>query len=191
MNGSTASISSMEPTALVERFQNGEHGVFDEMVDRYYRYVYRLAYHFTHNPEDAYDICQEVFVKVFKSLGSLRNGSTLRTWLRRITVNACIDCRRQQSKKPIMCDLRDMESTIKADIESPDLPLEARELRRAISEAVDQLPRRQKQTFVLRYYEDLSLKEVASALECPLGTVKANLFHATQKLRGLLLPYVS
>ena len=189
MNGSISSISSSERAILVERFQSGDPNAFDEIVDRYHRYVFSLTYHFTHNPEDAHDICQEVFVKVFKSLGNLREGSTFHTWLRRITVNACIDRLRQQKKDPVLDEMN--YALIAANTETPDHPVEARELRRAISNAVDQLPNRQRQVFILRHYEDLSLKEVARTLECPLGTVKANLFHATRRLRGLLLPYVS
>jgi RNA polymerase sigma-70 factor (ECF subfamily) len=176
---------------MVTRFKSGEPGVFDEIVDRYQRHVYRVAYRFTHNTEDAYDICQEVFVKVFKSLGGLRDEATLHTWLRRIAVNTCIDYLRQQSRKPTQDDLHHPTLPSDTSVELPNRPLEMQELRSVIIHAVDQLPKRQKRVFMLRHYEDLSLKEVARTLECPLNTVKANLFHANRKLRKLLRPYVS
>ena len=176
---------------LVKRFQNGEPGVFDELVDRYRKYVYELAFRFTYNREDAWDICQEVFVKVFKSLGNLKDGAALHTWLRTITVNTSIDHLRQRSKRPVLDDLYNSGPIPDTNTESPDHPTEIRELRDVISEAVAQLPRRQKTVFILRHYENLSLKEIARTLKCPLGTVKANLFHATRRLRKLLQPYVS
>ena len=91
------SNSDSEPAALIGRFQSGELDAFDQIVDRYQDYVYSLAYQFTRNCDDAYDISQEVFVKVFKSLGGLRDNSTFKSWLRRVTVNACIDYLRQRS----------------------------------------------------------------------------------------------
>ncbi len=190
---STSSISPTERTVLVERFQSGEPGVFDEIVNRYRRYVYRLAYHFTHNREDAYDISQEVFMKVFKSLGGLRNGSTFHTWLRQITVNACIDHLRQRPNELALDAFSQLGQGYGAGgySEPTDRPVAAGELRKMIRKAVNQLPDRQREVFTLRHYEDLSLKEMAQTLECPLGTVKANLFHATRRLRKLLLPYVS
>lgn len=177
---------------LVERFQSGDISAFDEIVDRYHRRIYSLAYHFTYNCEDAYDISQEVFMKVFRSLGSLRNGSAFDTWLRRITVNTCIDYLRQRPNEEMIDDssLLDHGQTTSRHGDLPNAPVEAGELRNIISRAVDQLPRRQKRVFILRHYQGLSLKEVARTLKCPLGTVKANLFHATRRLRKLLLPYV-
>jgi RNA polymerase sigma-70 factor (ECF subfamily) len=73
----------------------------------------------------------------------------------------------------------------------PDGSVENGELQKVISRAVDRLPKRQKRVFVLRHYEGLSLKEIARALNCSLGTVKAHLFRATRRLRKILLPYVS
>lgn len=196
MSTSAYIISNISPTeraVLVERFQSGETGVFDEIVCRYRDHVYRLAYGFTHNREDAYDISQEVFLKVFRSLGGLKKSSTFHAWLRQITVNACIDHLRQRPSEYASDALSQMAYIYAAGSysNSPDGPLAAGELGIVIRKAVDQLPKRQKKVFMLRHYEDLSLKEVAQTLECPLGTVKANLFHATRRLRELLLPYVS
>ncbi len=196
MSGNAYIISNISPTdraVLVERFQSGETGVFDEIVYRYRDHVYRLAYGFTHNREDAYDISQEVFLKVFKSLDGLKKSATFHAWLKQITVNACIDHLRQRPSEYASDALSQMAYIYAAGSysNSPDSPLAAGELGTVIRKAVDLLPKRQKKVFMLRHYEDLSLKEVARTLECPLGTVKANLFHATRRLRELLLPYVS
>jgi RNA polymerase sigma-70 factor (ECF subfamily) len=178
---------------LVERFQRGESSAFDEIVDRYRRQVYRLAYRFTHNREDAYDISQEVFIKVFKSLGNLRKASTFHKWLRQIAINTCIDHLRKCPDEKVLDDFSQMEHEHARGgySELPDIRMAVSELQDMIRKAVDQLPERQRTVFVLRHYEDLSLKDMAQMLKCPLGTVKANLFHATQRLRKLLLPYIS
>lgn len=191
----TTYINSMpqaERAILVERFQHGEAGAFDEIVDKFRGRVYNQAYHFTRNCEDAYDISQEVFIKVFKSLGKLRDSSAFEAWLRRITVNACMDHLRRRSSGQVLDSLSYMDECItECSSIRPDSPVEDSELRKEILRAVEQLPKRQKKVFVLRHYEGLTLKEIAGALDCSLGTVKAHLFRATRRLRKLLLPYVS
>jgi len=187
------SVSHMERAVLVERFQSGEVGAFDEIVNRCHKRVYNLAYHFTHNCEDAYDISQEVFIKVFRSLDKLKNSSAFDVWLKRVTVNACTDYLRQRPKEQVLDDLSylDREHIASSGSRLPDRPAETCELRNVISRAVDQLPKQQRKVFILRHYEGLSLKEIARILNCSLGTVKAHLFRATRRLRKLLLPYVS
>ena len=182
-----------ESGILVERFQSGEISVFDEIIRRCQKPVYRLAYHFTHNCEDAYDISQEVFIKVFKSLSKLNSSSTFDAWLRRVTVNACIDHLRQCPDEQLLGDFSCLDHRyVKAGrSKSPNNSVEAGELRNVISRAVDRLPKQQRKAFILRHYEDLPLKEIAVALDCSVGAVKAHLFHATRKLRKSLLPYVS
>jgi RNA polymerase sigma-70 factor (ECF subfamily) len=187
------SVPHVQHNMLVERFQSGEMGAFDEIVDKCQKNVYNLAYRFTRNCEDAYDISQEVFIKVFKSLGRLKNSSAFDAWLRRVTVNACMDHLRQRPNERIMDDLShlDGEHNVSAGYLLPDVPVEDSEMLQIIARAVDQLPKRQRKVFVLRHYEGLSLKEIAAALGCSIGTVKAHLFRATRRLRKLLLPYVS
>ena len=183
----------IDSAVLVERFQAGEIEAFDEIVDKYQRDIYRTAHYFTHNCEDAYDISQEVFLKVFRSLSRLRRSSTFDAWLRKITTNTCIDHLRQQSYRE---SLDNSSYTSRGDFVStgrkiPFSPMEMAELRSVVSKAVEQLPKKQKAVFVLRHYEDLSLDEIARTLRCPLGTVKSNLFHARNRLRNLLSIYVS
>ena len=182
-----------DSSVLVERFQSGEPDAFGQIVDRSRARVYNLAYRFTHNCEDACDISHEVFIKVFRSLGKLKNSSAFDAWLRRVTVNTCMDHLRRWSNEKIVDGFSYLDYEYVTDPGSvrPDGPVEDGELRRMISRAVERLPRRQKRVFVLRHYEGLPLKEIARTLNCSLGTVKAHLFRATRRLRKLLRPYVS
>ena len=185
------SLPPVDRAVLVERFQSGEFDAFDEIVNGCRGRVYNLAYRFTHNAEDACDISQEVFMKVFKSLGRLKDSSAFDAWLRRVTVNACMDHLRRRPNEQTLELYPCLEQEYIAGSGCTDAPVEDGELRRMISRAVDQLPKRQKRVFVLRHYEGLALKEIAEALNCSLGTVKAHLFRATRRLRKLLTPYVS
>jgi RNA polymerase sigma-70 factor (ECF subfamily) len=181
----------MEHTILVERFKKGELGVFEEIVNKYQKQVYNIAYNFIGNSEDAYDISQEVFIKVYKSLNKLRNGSAFILWLRRITINACTDHLRQQVSAETLDDISYIHNSYSSDYRSSDKLMETGELRKIISRAVERLPKGQRRVFILRHYEGLPLKDIAETLNCSLGTVKAHLFRATRRLRDLLLPYVS
>jgi len=184
------SVPLADRSVLVERFQSGEFDAFDEIVNGCRNRVYKLAYRFTHNCEDAWDISQEVFIKVFKSLGKLNDSSAFDAWLRRVTINACMDHLRRHNGR-ILEDLTCFDQEYIAGSGRTDGPVEDGELGKMISRAVNQLPRRQKKVFVLRHYEGLALKEIAVALNCSLGTVKAHLFRATRRMRKLLTPYVS
>lgn len=187
------SISNIERAMLVKRFQNGELGAFDEIVNRCRERVYNLAYRFTRNYEDAYDVSQEVFIKVFRSLSKLKESTAFDVWLRTVTVNTCMDYLRKRPSEQVLCDFSctGCENISGAEYELPNKPMEDSELQRIISRAIDQLPKRQRKVFILRHHEGLSLKDIAKSLNCSLGTVKAHLFRATRRLRKLLVPYVS
>ena len=188
---SLGNTSYREQAILVERFQRGESGAFDEIMNKYQKQVYNIAYGFIGNYEDAYDISQEVFIKVYRSLDKLRNGSALVLWLRRITVNTCTDYVRQQVSEETLDDVSYLSNYYSSDNRSSDKLMETSELQKIISRAVNRLPKRQQKVFMLRHYDGLSLKDIAKTLNCSLGTVKAHLFRATRRLRNLLLPYVS
>lgn len=181
------SISVIGCNMLVERFQNGEVSVFSEIVNKCQAKVYYLAYRFTRNAEDSLDISQEVFIKVFRSLDKLKEISAFDAWLKRVTINACMDHLRQRYNGQVPFD-----SILEYEIphRPPDNSIENIELQKVISKAVDQLPKCQRRVFKLRYNEGLSLKEIAETMDSSLGTVKAHLFRATRRLRKLLAHYI-
>jgi RNA polymerase sigma-70 factor (ECF subfamily) len=188
---SLGNASYKEQAILVERFKRGESEAFDEIMNKYQKQVYNIAYGFIGNYEDAYDISQEVFIKVYRSLDKLKNSSAFVLWLRRITVNTCTDYVRQQVSEETLDDVSYLSNYYSSDNRSSDKLMETGELQKIISRAVNRLPKRQQKVFMLRHYDGLSLKDIAKTLNCSLGTVKAHLFRATRRLRDLLLPYVS
>lgn len=138
------SVSHIDNAVLVERFQSGEIRAFDEIVDRFQNRVYNMAYRITRNCEDAYDVSQEVFIKVFRSLSKLKNSAAFDMWLRRVTVNACMDHLRRQSKEKTMEDFSCLDRNQIENINNmfADMPVENGELRNMISRAVEQLPKK-------------------------------------------------
>lgn len=180
---------------LVEQFQAGDHAAFDALVERHYKRIYELAYYFVRDVEDAYDITQDVFLRVFNSLANFKGDSSFYTWVYRIASNACVDYRRRKSRRQ-STELTD-EVIQRDDIQSfivreraPQQQTLDRELDTVLRNAVAQLPEKQRQVFILRHYEQLSLQEIATVLGRGLGTIKAHLFHATRAMRRHLAPYV-
>jgi len=180
---------------LVERAQCGDTCAFGELVQKYQKRIYELAYSFTHHPEDALDLSQEIFIRAFKALKRFESKSTFYTWIYRIAQNAGIDYTRRKSGRfnvPFTEELPPDDSQFHPQFseDSGLRRLEQLELEGEIKKAIQQLSARQKQVFILRHYEGLSLREIADVLHLRIGSVKAHLFSATRKLRELLKPYV-
>src|SRR5262249_20103171 len=172
---------------LIERFKGGQREAFDRIVERYRRDVYRIAYRMTTNHEDADDVAQETFLRAYRALGSFRGDASLKTWLFRIAMNLSINVGR--SRAGHRTEERDLE--ILPDTGGAEGPAGERRLLRSeeaarVRGAVAALPPRQKQVVLLRMYEELSFQEIAEVLDCPIGTAKANFFHAMNNLRKAL-----
>jgi len=165
----------------IEACRRGEREAFDRVVLRYQRDVYRLCYRYVNNHEDANDLAQEVFLKAWRAIGRFRGESSLRTWLYRIAVNACLNFRalRRPTADELPEAVPDPQPGVLARVESDD---QARRVR----EAVSRLPERQRATLILKVYHELTHEEVAEALGSSVGTAKANLFHALGNLRRLM-----
>ncbi len=112
-------------------------------------------------------------------------------WLRRVTINACTDYLRQKPNEMVLEDTFYIDKYYaKSNDDIPDGLVENLELNLVISKAINRLPKKQRKVFILRHYNDMSLKEIASILNCSLGTVKAHLFRAKNRLRTILCPYL-
>jgi RNA polymerase sigma-70 factor (ECF subfamily) len=180
---------------LVERAKDGDAEAFGELVRKYQKRIYELAYSFTRNPEDAYDLSQEIFLRAFNALDRFEGKSTFYTWLYQIGKNACIDYTRRRSSRfmtPFVEELPPDDVLInpRRPEELETRRLEQVELGQEIKKAIQQLSPRQKQVFILRHYEGLALREIADTLHLRIGSVKAHLFSATRRLRELLTPYL-
>jgi len=180
---------------LVERVQDGDSSAFGELVQKYQKRIYELAYSFTHHPEDAYDLSQEIFLKAFRALKRFKGQSSFYTWIYKIAKNACIDYTRRRAGRTHISfeeefppDNSTLHPYCYGDLASRGL--EQKELGAEIKKAIQQLSPRQKQVFTLRHYEGLALREIADVLHLRIGSVKAHLFSATRKLRGLLALYL-
>lgn len=174
---------------LVNQFKEGDLSAFDELMNRYSRPIYYMALRMTNSHEDAEDISQEVFVRVFRSLSTWKPKANFYTWLRTVALNLCIDHHRARIRHQTQPLDSKEGSVVNIPIDSSGDPLkttEAEELRQRILLAAEKLSPRQRKAFMLFRYGGLSLKETADAMGCAVGTIKAHLSRATAKMRDLL-----
>jgi RNA polymerase sigma-70 factor (ECF subfamily) len=151
--------------------------------------VYRVAYQFAGNHHDAEDIAQEVFIKVYRSLGRFRQDAQLTSWMYRIVMNACIDHRRRQlpaGAAPFGEEAEYKMLNTPEDSPGPEERAYAGELGDVLEAEIQRLPPGQRMVFVMRHHQGLKLGEIAEALGLAEGTVKRQLHAAVHRLRQAL-----
>ena len=173
------------PEELVRRLKAGDEVAFEELVEEYRERVYRVAWRILRDDEDAEDVAQEAFVKVFRNIGRFEGRSSLYTWIYRITVNIALN-KIKRDKFRRMVPLGDMIRGDPRPHSDPGRAAISSEIAERIDEAVRLLPDKQRAVFTLKFYEELSHREIAEIVGCSEGTSKANYFHAIRKLRKLL-----
>ena len=180
---------------LIERVQRGDQEAFRDLVSRYDRQVLSIASTYTHDPDDAQDIYQEVFIRVFKSLAGFQFRSEFSTWLYRITTNVCITHATRIKKRTFVSIDEELDqeaprenviSLEHAKGMSPERHAESRDIDRHIKRALEKLSPQQKLVFTLKHYQGYKLREIAEIMECSEGTVKKYLFTATDRMRQQL-----
>jgi len=179
-----------EDSEFVRRFKAGDETGFDELVRRYQPRIHGLLYRLVRDSEDASDLAQEVFVRVFRALPGFQEKSGFYTWLYRIAVNVGLNhLRARRRKKEHGASETQMDPEAFANLpdrRTPQADWHQTRLRAAIGAAVAELPERQRAVFVMRQYDGLSNDEIARALNCATGTVKAHYFFAVRRLQELL-----
>jgi RNA polymerase sigma-70 factor (ECF subfamily) len=155
--------------------RKGGQEAFAELFTRYEEDIYRMAFVYVQNQEDALDVVQETAYRSFKSIKGLKDEAYLKTWLIRIAIHCSIDLLRKRNK---IVPLR-METLVKQEeTANGDLPLAL-----TLQDLLDGLDEDEKSVILLRFYQDYTIKETAEALEIPLGTGKTILYRALAKLR--------
>jgi RNA polymerase sigma-70 factor (ECF subfamily) len=175
----------MEPRPdieLVQEVQNGRRHAFTELMRRYQERVYWVARRIVGSHDDADDIVQETFVKAYLSLGEFRGDSSFYTWIYRIAVNMSLNVLR---KRKIWSYLHESElmTWILSSSDDPGKDLEHSEIETALQRVAAKLPERQKAVFVMRYFDEMTYKEIAIVLNTSEGGLKTNYFHALRKVR--------
>jgi len=193
--------------AAVAQARAGDRDAFRALVERYSRSVFRLAYRMTGNEQDAEDVVQETFLRVYRRLNQFESRAHFGTWLYRIAVNYSFDllrARRQQpGSRPVLKPQAfdgddpsrggrsDPALGLAAGDPAPDRLVFSGEVQRKVAAALTRLSETERAAFVLRHFEGLSIEEIARLLGLRAGAAKNSIFRAVQKLRRELEPLVS
>jgi RNA polymerase sigma-70 factor, ECF subfamily len=192
-----AAVKLAEEQALVRKAQAGDRLAFEELVRRFDREVLRLAMNLVHRPEDARDIYQESFLRVYKNLHRFRFECSFYTWLYRIVTNVGLDHLRRRTSR------REDQAPVPEDAEggtrdffdrqpeqraaaNPERNLLGKELGQHIASALNRLSPRERMVFEMKHYQGLKLRAIGDMLGTSEETVKNSLFRATRKLRASL-----
>jgi RNA polymerase sigma-70 factor (ECF subfamily) len=186
---------------LVKRVRSGDQRAFKLLVERYQRKVYAVALGMLKDKEEAMDVSQEAFVKVYKYLDHFKGDSSFYTWLYRITVNICIDVMRRKGSSG--GDMEAFDESVAMDLEdarigalgsrlgtNPQKSALRRELADKIQEALAAVPEKHRAILLLREIEGMSYEDLARTLDIPKGTVMSRLFHARAKVQKILSEYL-
>ena len=195
------SLAGTDERSLIERAQGGDRDAFEELVHRYDRDVLRIALNILRRTEDARDVYQEAFLKIYKNLPRFRFECGFYTWVYRIVTNVCLDHLRRRSSRPedqapelasnhMNGDTsggdffdRQRDSAASSD---PERRMQGIEIGRRITSALDRLTPRERMIFEMKHYEGLKLRAIGEVLGTTEETVKNSLFRATRKLRAEL-----
>ena len=176
----------------IRRCKRGEEAAFAEILGRYRGAIYNLCYRMTRNAEDARDLAQEVFIKVFSLLDRFDENYAFSSWLFRIATNHCIDHLRRNRLRFLSLDGATGQDGEEYELQlpdagpGPDVVLQRKQVLERLDEVINELPPHYKAITLLRHDQQLSYEEIAEVLSLPLGTVKARIHRARQQIQRLL-----
>jgi len=189
--GATPQPDALEERALIRQAQRGDRAAFEQLVRLYESSVLRLALQVVRSEEEARDVYQEAFLKVYRSLGRFRFESRFSTWMYRIVMNACFDhLRRAGTRREVQAPeaepgQTDFFHTVPEERPelNPEGALRGKEIRRRIRAALERLSPRERMVFELKHYQGMKLRAIGEMCGTSEQTAKNCLFRATQKLR--------
>jgi RNA polymerase sigma-70 factor, ECF subfamily len=172
---------------LVARSMGGDLDSFNQLVRRWERPIYALAYRVIGREDEARDVAQETFLRAFRALKGFKGQAKFSSWLYRITLNLCRDWIRRERRSPVAQAPEGIDIVELAGEAEPSASIEdlvaRREVGRAVAKAMALLPEEQRTAIVLKEYHGLTFQEIAQLQNCPLSTVKTRLYQGLSVLR--------
>ena len=170
---------------LINETVSGDLQSYDTLMIRYQEFVYTIAFNFGKTKENALDITQDVFLKVYKKLNTFKENSTFKTWIGKVAYNESVNWSKKNKKFLYQDDTDDKKNEIHIDYNPEDQMLVS-ENKALLLRCLFELNTKYRLAVVLRYFENMSIKEIAVSLTCSEGVVKNMLFRSIQKLKTIL-----
>ena len=177
----------MNENRIIQRITEGDKSAFEELFKLYENRIYNLALKWTGDPQDALDVSQEIFLRVYRYLPGFKNQSSFGTWIYRIAINVCRDAFSKKNENVLSLDGDEEYETQIPDLRySPEIEFEKRQIKEVLKEAILSLDDSHKAVVIMRDINGMSYEEIAQALEINTGTVRSRLARAREKLRKKL-----
>ena len=184
----------MDETILIQKSQRGDMDAFEQLLLRYEKKVYTIAYKYMGNAEDASDLAQEALIKAYQSIGTFRGESSFGTWIGRITANKCLDELRKRKKmqttsldEEVNLEEGSVQKEIASEADTPEQHTIRQETVQYGQQKLNQMKEEYRMVLVLRELEGHSYEDIADMLNCSLGTVKSRISRARNYLKELVL----
>ena len=181
---------------LVERVQKGDKQAFDLLINKYQHRIISLVTRYVNDQTEAQDVAQEAFIKAYRAIGNFRGDSAFYTWLYRIAINTAKNWLVAQKRRPPASDIDavdaeqyDIESRLK-DRGTPENELLREEISKTVYGTIAELPEDLRTAIMLREMEGMSYEEIATTMECPIGTVRSRIFRAREAIDEQLRPLI-
>jgi RNA polymerase sigma-70 factor (ECF subfamily) len=169
-------LTQEEDQQLVERVQRGDKRAFDLLVLKYQHKILGLIVRFVHDTHEAQDVAQEAFIKAYRALGNFRGDSAFYTWLYRIAINTAKNYLVSRGRRPPDSDVSSEGALLRDEIEG------------TVHRTIQQLPEDLRTALTLREFDGLSYEDIASVMQCPVGTVRSRIFRAREAIDKALQP---
>ena len=181
---------------LITKFKQGDEKSFEYLVERYQHKIYNTTFRILGNHDDALDLAQETFIRVYNNLNTFKGKSTFSTWLFKISTNICRDELRKRQTRISTYNLSEADHQKTSyqksnEHQDPEKISLKNELNKNIQVKIEQLPSEQKTILVLREFQDLSYAELSEVLDISMGTVKSRLSRARKALRSELYDIIN
>lgn len=179
--------------SLIRRCKRGDRSAFEQLLQMHDDTLYKVCFGYVRNREKALDIMQEVYIKIFQAIHIFDESRPLLPWMKKITVNTCLNYRRDHQRHKQMSLDDDRNGNALAKVLASDINIEeiacARDIQQTINRCIRLMPDKYKMPLTLRYIDEMSYAEIADILEQPLGTVKSNLARGRIILRNIMEQY--
>lgn len=179
---------------LVERVQKGDKAAFDLLIQKYQHRIVSLVSRYVSDPSEALDVSQEAFIKAYRAIGKFRGDSAFYTWLYRIAINTAKNWLVARNRRPPASDIDaadaeqyDMDSRLK-ERSTPENELLREEIEKTVYDTIAALPDDLRTAIMLREIEGMSYEEIATTMDCPIGTVRSRIFRAREAIDEKLKP---
>ena len=187
-------MTADDDQALVKRVQAGDKRAFDLLVLKYQHRIMGLVVRFVHDPHEAQDVTQEAFIKAYRALANFRGDSAFYTWLYRIAINTAKNYLVSRNRRPPNSDVDsgdaefyDGDHALK-DMASPERLMLRDEIDVTVQDSIKQLPEDLRSALTLREFDGLSYEDIATVMQCPVGTVRSRIFRAREAVDKALRP---